>query len=109
MRAAPPRSGGEGERTLRFALGASFPNESFRPEYEIDDGREARDDGEGPEDAVGAEEAELDVAGAQGDERGEEDAAGARVGRGARVGDHEKREEQQRAVLEAVQRDGHRD
>ena len=51
---------------------------------------------------------ELDVASAEGHQRGEENAAGARVGRRLGIGDHEEREEEQRAVLHPMKRNGHR-
>lgn len=48
------------------------------------------------------EQLELDVASADRYQDGEEHAAGARVGRRLRIGDHEEREQEQRAVLQAM-------
>ncbi len=73
---------------------------------------EERDEGgeeeERPEWAVGPEESELDESGAGGDEAAVEDAAGARVRGRLRVRDHEEGEDQQRAALEAVERNRER-
>jgi hypothetical protein len=51
---------------------------------------------------------ELHVTRAQRDQNREENAAGARIGRRLRIRDHEEREEQQRAVFKAMERDRQR-
>ena len=87
---------------------ADWPGVAAARQEQIDAAARQRARGERPEQAIRAEEAELHVPRAIGDERGKEDAPEPAVRRGLRIGDHEEREEQQRAALQPVQRDGHR-
>ena len=74
----------------------------------IDQRNEQRDGGKRPEQSVGPEQPELHVPGAERDERREQHPARARIRRRPRIRDHEKREEQERPVLEAMDRNGQR-
>jgi hypothetical protein len=77
-------------------------------EQPVDQRDGQREERERPEEAVCAEEPELDVPCACGHQRGEQDASGPRVGRGLGIRDHEEREEHECAALEPVQRDAQR-
>jgi hypothetical protein len=64
-----------------------------------------RTDGQRPQRTVGSEKSKLDVPGARRDKTREENPADSRVRRRPRIRDHEKGEEQQRAVFQTMNRD----
>src|SRR3954470_14845635 len=88
--------------------GVATPLVARRGQKRVDDGDENRAGGQRPENAVGPEEPVVDVPAAERDERREEDPSRARIGRGLRIGNHEEGEEQQRAALQPVKRNGQR-
>src|SRR6476660_8116823 len=75
---------------------------------QIEQRNDEREQRERPERAVGAEEPELHVRGAESDQDAEKDPPGARIRSRLRVRDHEEREEEQRAALEPVERNRER-
>ena len=103
----PMRGGGRSAPQQRQDGGVG-PREPAAGQNAIEDGHERRAQGQRPDDAVGAEQAELDVPGDEGDQRAEEHARRPDVRRRPRIRDHEEGEEQQAAALEAAHRDGHR-
>src|ERR1700724_3714812 len=89
-----------------MATSILYPFEFARGPNRVPNRNAWRRDKQSPDESVGVVEPDLPHVCDCGDERGVCDSAAAIVGAGHRIGNHEEREQQQRAALELMRPDG---